>query len=418
MNERKNIFVYLDMLDKPVLIGILHSDIVRGKELFSFTGGNDWLNYKEFRLLDPDLGPFEGQQYVRDGKLNFGLFLDSAPDRWGRQLILRREALNARREGRMPCALHESDFLLSVYDGSRMGALRLKLSPGGDFLDNNASQAVPPWISIRNLEYASLCLEQADSDGREYAKWLALLIAPGSSLGGARPKANVADSDGHLWIAKFPSGSDVKDVGAWEKVVNMLAANCGITVPESMSQVFSTKQHTFLTRRFDRIADSRRIHFASAMTLLGVQDGADYITGVSYLDIAGIIVRYGAEVERNLEELWRRMIFNIAVSNCDDHLRNHGFLLTPAGWVLSPAYDMNPDETGTGLKLAILENNNSLDFDLALEASSFFRLSLEKAKSILGEVRNAVAHWRSAAIVCGISREEQERLEPAFRQRQ
>ncbi|GHV73776.1 toxin HipA [Spirochaetia bacterium] len=414
----QDIYAFLQSVEEaaPRFMGILHSDIIRGKEVFSFTGGDKWLEYKEFRNLDPDLGAFQGRQYIRDGKPNFGLFLDSAPDRWGRMLIKRREALIARQEVRAPRTLYETDFLLGVFDGSRMGALRLTLDPEGDFLDNNRGSAIPPWASIQDLEYASMMLEKEDFDNEaDYAKWLNMLVRPGSSLGGARPKANIADRDGRLWIAKFPGGTDSKDTGAWEKVVNELAAACGIKTVESIARRFSGKHHTFLSKRFDRTAEGKRIHFASAMTLLGRQDGADYSSGVSYLDIAGLIIRMGAEVDRNLEELWRRMVFNIAVSNCDDHLRNHGFLFDPAGWVLSPAFDMNPDENGTGLKLNISENDNPLDFDLALSVIPYFRLSLKKAESILDAVKQSVSNWRTIAERYNLPKRQQDEMEPAFR---
>jgi serine/threonine-protein kinase HipA len=414
----RNLYVYLHTkeMPEPLPMGVLHSEIIRGKEVFSFTGGDEWLRHREFQNLDPELGPFLGRQFVRDDKPNFGLFMDSAPDRWGRMLMKRREVFAARQEGRMPRALYETDFLLGVFDGSRMGALRLKADPDGDFLNNSGEAAIPPWASIQNLEYASMMLEKEDSKNEsDYAKWLNMLIQPGSSLGGARPKANIADRDGCLWIAKFPSGNDQNDTGAWEKVVNELAFECGIDTPESMVRRFSGKQHTFLVKRFDRNVEGKRIHFASAMTLLGRQDGDDYVSSVSYLDIAALIIKLGARVDSDLEELWRRMVFSIAVSNCDDHLRNHGFLLSPTGWVLSPAFDMNPNADGVGLKLNISESDNSLDFGLALSVISYFRLSSEKAESILTTVRRSVSNWRTVADRYNIEKSQQDEMEMAFR---
>lgn len=414
----REIYVYInrEVLNEPVLMGVLRSDVIRGKEIFSFVSDEGWLKHEQFRILDPDIGQFAGAQFLSDKKFNFGLFLDSSPDRWGRMLMRRREAVLARQEGRKQSTLFETDYLLGVYDGNRMGALRFKLMPEGDFMDNNKELATPPWASIRDLEYASLQLEREDIiDDPDYAKWLGMLIAPGSSLGGARPKANILDENGNLWIAKFPSGNDSKDIGAWEKVVNELAANCGINVAESKAQKFSGKQHTFLSKRFDRTVNGERIHFASAMTMLGLTDGADYSTGVSYLNLLEFIIANGAEVDKNLEELWRRIVFNIAVSNCDDHLRNHGFILTDSGWVLSPAYDINPDEHGTGLKLNISEDDNSLDFDLALSVASYFRLSEKRALEILSEVKNSVGNWTIVAKKYGLSRNEQAELESAFR---
>lgn len=416
--KSNNIYVYVDWdgMDSPILMGMLHADIVRGKEVFSFDTDKEWLQHGQFRILDPDLGKFSGPQYLRDDKPNFGLFLDSSPDRWGRMLMRRREAILARQEGRKPRTLYETDYLLGVYDPNRMGALRFKLNPDGDFMDWNKSLSTPPWASIRDLEYASMQLERDDiSDDPEYAKWLGMLIAPGSSLGGARPKANILDESGRLWIAKFPSSNDAADVGAWEAVACELARMSGIQVAESKAQRFSGKQHTFLTRRFDRTNTGTRIHFSSAMTMLGLTDGADAAEGVSYLSLVEFLMTNGSEVGRNLEELWRRIVFNISISNCDDHLRNHGFILTQHGWMLSPAYDMNPDPLGTGLKLNISEDDNSLDFDLAMSVAPYFRLSDNKAVEIIDKVRKSVADWRKVATSYGIPRADQEQMETAFR---
>jgi serine/threonine-protein kinase HipA len=417
MAQSKDIFVYMDWqeIDLPILIGVLHCEVLRGKEVFSFENDPGWLKHKQFRALDPDLAQFAGKQYLPTDKSNFGMFLDSSPDRWGRMLMRRREAILARSENRPTRTLTEADYLLGVYDGNRMGALRFKLSTDGDFMDNNKAMATPPWTSIRDLEYASLQLEKEDlKDDAEYAKWLNMLIAPGSSLGGARPKANILDNDGALWIAKFPSGHDTKDVGAWEAVTAELAKQCGIEMAECKALKFSSRQHTFVTKHFDRV-NSRRIHFASAMTLLGYTDGADSAEGVSYLELAEWIGRNCDNVTQNLEQLWRRIVFNIAVSNCDDHLRNHGFLLTPKGWTLSPAYDINPDEQGMGLKLNISEDDNSLDFELALSVAGYFGLDSQNANNILSEIKKTVSFWQQVASKYGISRSEQERTARAYR---
>ena len=343
------------------------------------------------------------------------MFLDSSPDRWGRMLMRRREAINARLENRPSRTLTEADYLLGIYDGNRMGALRFKLSPDDEFMDNNKAMATPPWTSIRDLEYASLQLEKENlKDDAEYAKWLNMLIAPGSSLGGARPKANILDNNGALWIAKFPSGHDTKDMGAWEAVTAEMARKCGIEMAESWAQKFSNGQHTFLTKRFDRI-NGKRIHFASAMTLLGYTDGTNSAEGVSYLELAEWIGRNCNNVSQNLEQLWRRIVFNIAVSNCDDHLRNHGFLLTPKGWTLSPAYDINPDEHGMGLKLNISEDDNSLDFKLALSVAAYFGLDNATSDEIINQTKKVVSNWQQLATQYGISRSEQEDNAGAFR---
>lgn len=391
------------------------NEVLRGKEVFSFENNTDWLTYKQFRVLDPDLAQFSGKQYLPADKSNFGMFLDSSPDRWGRMLMRRREAINARLENRPSRTLTEADYLLGIYDGNRMGALRFKLSPDDEFMDNNKAMATPPWTSIRDLEYASLQLEKENlKDDAEYAKWLNMLIAPGSSLGGARPKANILDNNGALWIAKFPSGHDTKDMGAWEAVTAEMARKCGIEMAESRAQKFSNRQHTFLTKRFDRI-NGKRIHFASAMTLLGYTDGTNSAEGVSYLELAEWIGRNCNNVSQNLEQLWRRIVFNIAVSNCDDHLRNHGFLLTPKGWTLSPAYDINPDEHGMGLKLNISEDDNSLDFELALSVAAYFGLDNATSDEIINQTKKVVSNWQQLATQYGISRSEQEDNAGAFR---
>ena len=413
MATQKDIYVYIDT-GEPVLMGVLHSEVIRGKEVFSYENDPVWLRHPQFRALDPDLSEFTGKQYLSTDKSNFGLFLDSAPDRWGRTLMRRREAIEARTENRPPRTLTEADYLMGIYDGNRMGALRFKYEPDGAFMDDNKALATPPWASIRDLEYASLQLEKEDHPNTpEHVQWLNMLIAPGSSLGGARPKANILDEAGHLWIAKFPSGHDTKDMGAWEMVAAELARGCGITMSECRAQKFSDRHHTFLTKRFDRNEGSR-VHFASAMTLLGYTDGASHAEGVSYLELVEWIMRNCDDTDRNLEQLWRRIVFNIAVSNCDDHLRNHGFLLDARGWQLSPAYDINPDENGIGLKLNISENDNSLDFDLALSVAKYFGLSTERASAILGEVRTAVSGWQKIATRLGIPRSEQEIVAKAF----
>lgn len=416
MKKEKKLYVYMDCFEeKPMLMGILHSELLRGKEVFSFEYESSCLKLKIFRNLDPDLLQFSGKQFLPSGKSNFGLFLDSSPDRWGRMLMRRRESINAKNENRRILNLTETDYLLGVYDGNRMGALRFKLFPDGDFLDNNKAMATPPWAYLRDLEYASLQIENDTiQDDKEYAKWLNMLIAPGSSLGGARPKANIVDKDGNLWIAKFPTNHDSRDMGAWEALTAELAKQSGIKMAECHAQRFSSKQHTFLTKRFDR-EGKKRIHFASAMTLLGYTDGADAVEGVSYLELVEWIGRNCENVAYNLEELFKRVVFNIAVSNCDDHLRNHGFILGTNGWELSPAYDINPDPNGMGLKLNISEYDNSLDYDLAISVAKYFGIEKKSAIEIVSHIKAVVSTWKKLASTYGISRSEQEDMAAAFK---
>ncbi|MCK9181207.1 MAG: HipA domain-containing protein [Bacteroides sp.] len=415
MKKIRNIYVYMDCFEeKPILMGILHSELLRGKEVFSFEYDSTWLILNLFRNIDPDLLQYSGKQYLPNGKSKFGLFLDSSPDRWGRMLMRRRESINAKREKRNPFTLTETDYLLGVYDGNRMGALRFKLSPDSDFLDNNKALATPPWTSLRDLEYASLQIENDNiKDDIEYAKWLNMLIAPGSSLGGARPKANIIDNQANLWIAKFPSSHDNRDMGAWEALTAELAKKCGIQMAECSAQKFNSKQHTFLTKRFDR-KGKKRIHFASAMTLLGYTDGVDAAEGISYLELVEWIGRNCENVSQNLEQLYKRIIFNIAVSNCDDHLRNHGFILGAKGWELSPAYDINPDPNGMGLKLNISEDDNSLDFNLAIGVAKYFGIEENAAENIINHTKSVVSTWKTIATSYGLSRTEQEDMASAF----
>ena len=319
----------------------------------------------------------------------------------------------ARAENRPVRALRESDYLLGVFDGSRMGALRFKTDPSVRFLDDDATLATPPWASIRGLEFASLQLEEEDNGAA--GQWLKLLLRPGSSLGGARPKANVLDESGHLWIAKFPSRKDRKDVGAWEAVCLHLARLAGISVSDWRVEKYSSGYHTFLTERFDRNEEGRRIHYTSAMTLLGYGDGADAASGVSYLELADWISRNCFDVDKNLTELFRRIVFNIAISNCDDHLRNHGFLYTPRGWTLSPAFDLNPDEYGTGLSLCINEHDNALDFRLAQEVAPYFGIRPSVADDIISSICRALCQWPSLATSYGIPRREQEAMRGCFK---
>lgn len=414
--QQRTLHVYAHWigLEQPVLIGFLNVTQLRGKEIFSFEYDDDWLKSGRVQNLDPDLQLYSGPQYLAEGKSNFGIFLDSSPDRWGRVLMDRREAAMARKEQRKSKTLFETDYLLGVFDGHRMGAVRFKESEEGPFLNDNKEIATPPWTSIRELEQASLHVEDDDIDDDEKLKWLNLLMAPGSSLGGARPKASVLDTKGQLWIAKFPSKNDNRDIGAWEMVVHELALLAGLNVAESMTGTYYSKQHTFLTKRFDRNAKGERIHFASAMTLLGHTDGTNFQSGVSYLDLVEFISKNGAAVGSDLEELWRRIVFYISVHNTDDHLRNHGFLLTESGWVLSPAYDINPVETGTGLSLNISEQDNALDLGLAREVAPYFRVSEKRANEIIDVVKKSINQWKALAEKYGISKSERNSMAKAF----
>lgn len=415
--QRIEVYAHWVGLSEPTLMGTLHATPSRGKEIFSFEYNSDWLRNNQAHALDPSLQLLQGIQYAPQHQENFGIFLDSSPDRWGRFLMNRREAQLAREVEREEQKLLESDYLLGVYDEYRMGALRFSTHPEGPFLHNNKRLAAPPWTSLREIEHASLELEKDDAEKNpSYSKWLKMLIAPGGSLGGARPKASVVDAHNHLWIAKFPSGNDENNIGAWEMVIYKLAQRAQITIAEAKVEKFNSRYHTFLTKRFDRNDLGERIHFASAMTLLQRSDGDDASNGASYLELAEFIMRQGAQPAQDLEQLWRRIVFYICVSNVDDHLRNHGFIFQPPnGWILSPAFDINPVASGDGLKLNISESDNAQDLDLAREVAGYFRIKSDRADKIIQEVIAAVKGWRDEATSLGISSREQDHMTRAFR---
>lgn len=395
----------------PRCIGMLSAHIGKGRKSFTFEYDKDWISSGEQLLLDPDLGWYSGQQYPNN-KENFGAFLDSMPDSWGRTLMQRREPQRAREERREPRKLHDIDFLLGVFDESRMGALRFKLDPEGPFLDVATSTTVPPWTSLGELQEAVRAIE-SDDDDEQVRDWIKLLFAPGTSLGGARPKANFTDKANDLWIAKFPSGSDVTDKAAWEFLAYRLAVKAGISMADSRISKISGHHNTFLTKRFDRIK-KERIHYASAMTMTGYTEEDLRDSRASYLEIAEFIKFSGASNREDLHQLWKRIIFNISISNTDDHLRNHGFLLSSEGWRLSPAFDVNPSIEKQGLALNIDTDNNALDLDLARSVGEFFMLDTASMDKIISEVKFVVSDWRKYASSIGIPKTEQEMMTPAF----
>ena len=406
------VYAHWSGMEEPKCIGVLSAQQAKGKKAFSFEYDPSWIKSKEQMLLDPDITWYTGPQYP-NGKENFEVFLDSMPDTWGRKLMKRRAMQKAKEEGKPTPTLYDIDYLLGVSDESRMGALRFKLKADGPFLDNNLLTTTPPLTNIRELQYAAEIVE-LDEDNEAVRKWLAILIAPGSSLGGARPKANVADKHGALWIAKFPSKGDTNDKAAWEYLAYQLALKSGIQMAESKIERIAGKYHTFFTRRFDR-QNGERIHFASAMTMTGNNEESIKDNPAGYLDMAEFIQFTGAQNTNDLHQLWRRIVFNIAISNTDDHLRNHGFILTKEGWILSPAFDINPSIDKDGLALNIDTDNNALDFDLAKSVGGFFQLSGSSMDAIILEVKTAVGSWQKVAQKIGISRPEQEMMASAFR---
>lgn len=409
-----DIYVYADWagLNGSVQIGTLSAHFAKAKKAFSFEYNKQWLEKGLYQNLDPDIAFYSGPQYPNN-KENFGIFLDSMPDTWGKTLMKRREAQDARARGEKAQTLYELDYLLGVYDKTRMGALRFRTDIDGPFLDNDDSNPTPPWTSLGDLQEAVKQLEN-DTQNDTVRQWIAVLIAPGSSLGGARPKANILGKDKSLWIAKFPSKTDVVNKAAWEFLAYKLAINCGIEMSQSKIEKIAGSYHTFITKRFDR-KNEERIHFASAMTMIGYNEDILKTTTPSYLDIVDVIENYGTNVEANLHQLWRRIVFNIAISNTDDHLRNHGFILNEKGWELSPAYDLNPSIEKDGLALNIDANDNALDFELAKSVGAYFRLSEAEMDAVINDVMSVVKDWKTIAKQIGIPSKEQLLMESAFK---
>lgn len=409
MNRSKNIQVYADWrgLDGPLKMGTLHRSVVRGNEVLLFEYDEAWLEKRAVSLLDPHLQHLSGRQYP-DASGDFGIFMDSAPDRWGKLLIQRRAAQES---GSTP--LFGTDYLLAVSDTCRLGGLRFKTDVDSPFLAEDTARSVPPLHALRELEHAGRNFETAEPSDPEYKKWLRLLLAPGTSLGGARPKATVMDPEGHLWVAKFPSRSDDFDVGAWEALVYDLAGKAGIQTVAAGTEAFSPQGHTFLIKRFDREGETR-IHFASAMTLLGYHDCDGAMEGAGYLELVDLIERISERPGRDLEELWRRIVFNMMIHNTDDHLRNHGFLLGLEGWRLSPVYDINPQPWPGGLSLNVDESNNACEVELALSVAEVFRLDSVRAGKIVEQLGSVVMDWEHTARERSISRDEIERMRAAF----
>lgn len=410
--DEVQVFLDADIMPEVCPVGTLYHASGRGGDVFSFAYHEGWLRRPDAFEIDPGLQLAGGEAYPANAAGVFRIFLDSAPDRWGRVLLERREALRARAENRAARALGEWDFLLGVHDAARLGALRFREGAGGPFLDDDGRHAAPPLATLHELEAAALALEDADAeDSPQYRAWLAALLAPGTSLGGHRPKANFTDPDGSLWIAKFPSRQDRRDVGALEMLVHQLAAEAGIEVPPARVLRLGSGHRTFACRRFDR-ADGRRRFFVSAMTLLQREDGS----GGSYLDLADFVRTRGSanQIAADLRQLWTRMVFNLLVRNTDDHLRNHGFIYDGGGWRLAPAYDVNINPGGTEHALAVDERNHLGDVQLALDTAEFYGIDGAAANAILSRLRSVLATWREKAGRLELSRGDMALVEPVF----
>lgn len=408
MNQDNMLEVWLDDSQGPAChVGTLSHD--RGQIRFQYQ--RSWLRDARAFALDPDLSLDEHTFFPKPEFGNFGIFLDSSPDRWGQTLMKRREALQAKDQKRSPRTLYAWDFLIGVQDITRQGALRFRKPDTEVFLDDD-KRAAPPITCLRELESISYQLSQRRIDDLDaLRKWLAVLVAPGASLGGARPKANFHEVDGSFWIGKFPARDDERDIGAWEYVVHQLADRAGIDVPRAKLVELNNDFRTFCVQRFDRV-DGKRRFYASAMTLLRKSQSE----GTSYLELAQFIRSQGdgEYADDDLVQLFRRVVFNVAVGNRDDHLRNHGFVLGKTGWRLAPAFDVNPNIDKAEHVLNIDDIDNRPSLVTVLDTAVFYGLNDVDAKKIVREIIAVVSDWRDLARRTGISAADVELTAAAF----
>ena len=413
----RKLFVYADFdwLDSPFLVGELGYESLRGQDSYSFKYDESWLNKYGSLVLSADINIYPGQQYTSPGKDIFGCFGDMLPDRWGRLLLTRREQILSREEKRPVHRLSSFDYLTGVSDWTRLGGFRLKETKEGEYINMTDHLQIPPVSDIHSLVEASMAIEKSEEDNLlPEKKWIQQLVQPGSSLGGARPKAVVCDADRHLHMAKFPSRNDDYDVALWEHHSHLLAKEAGVMAAETTVIPSGGKYHILLSRRFDRTVEGKRVHFASAMTLLGLTDGCNAQTGNGYLDIVDFILQGCCDVEKNLRELYRRVAFNIAIGNTDDHFRNHGFLLTPRGWTLSPAFDLNPG-ANEYQSLLINSSSNQGNLNQLLDSSEEYMIGREEARRIIQSVLDTVhKRWRPLAASLGIPKRETEMFAPVY----
>lgn len=412
----KKLYVYADFdwFNDIELIGELGYESLRGSDSYSFKFADSWIKKYNAIQLSNDLNNYPGIQYTQPNKDIFGCFADALPDRWGRTLLLRREQILAQEDNRPIKRLSSFDFLVGIDDFSRMGAFRFKETLDGEFINTTNSLRIPPLTDLRELIAASREIEKSENaNNLPEKKWITQLVQPGSSLGGARPKANVIDTYKNVYVAKFPSLKDDYDAGLWEHFCHLLAKNAGINTADTKVLAVNEKHHTLLSKRFDRTAEGKRIHFASAMTLLGLNDGDNATTGHGYLDIVDFILSSCTDVDANLCELFRRVAFNICIGNTDDHFRNHGFLLTAKGWTLSPAYDMNPT-LNSHQSLLINSKTNVSDLSVLVNSCDEYMLTAQVAKNIINEVVEAIKDWRIIANKIGISKREISLFENVF----
>lgn len=402
-----DIEVHIDLEGRTRRVGLARTNRVRGAETVLFEYASTWLADPDRFSLEPALALTRGTFAPPAGLATFGSIGDSAPDTWGRRLMQRAERRLAERERRTVRTLLESDYLLGVTDETRLGALRFR-QVGEDAFQAPTRFGVPALIELgRLLQITERLLRNEETDEE-----LQLIFTPGSSLGGARPKASVIDRHGHLSIAKFPKETDEYSMETWEAVALQLAAQAGIATP-SHALVRVAGKAVLLSRRFDR-AGTVRIPFLSAMAMLGARDGERS----SYPEMVDTLTRHGAQARSDAHALYRRVAFNVLISNVDDHLRNHGFLwLDKTGWSLAPAYDLNP--VPTDLKARVLTTNIDLEegtcsIDLLESATGFFGLSLAEARAIIKEVASVTATWCTTAKKAGARAAEISRMASAF----
>lgn len=395
--KRITVYADFDFLATPQEIGILGYEHVRGKDHFVFEYSREWLKKHGGILLSGDLLNVPSLQHPRSNDSVFSFVKDSFPDRWGRLLLDRRERLIAQSEGRPKRMLTNYDYLIGIEDFTRMGGIRYKSEDSEEYINASEKYLVPPIESLRALCDACHEIELAEERNElPDQRWLDQLIDPGTSLGGARPKANVIDTDGKLYVAKFPSKKDLENTELIEHFSHRLAATAGISVAKTRTIKISKDRDLLLSERFDRSSEGKRIHFASAMSLLGLDDGAGSSTGNGYLDIVDFILQGCVDAGKNLRELYRRVAFNVMFGNTDDHFRNHGFLLTSKGWTLSPAYDINPGEKSYQC-LLIDQYTEESDIKSLLSACNNYMLEEQEASGIIEEVRTAIKDWRKTA---------------------
>lgn len=401
--EKLDVIASFDWMDKEEKVGSLGYEYLRGSDVFSFEFDKTWL--KRYPKIDfgCDLRPYTGVQYSQGNHI-FGCFSDTLPDRWGRRLIDLRASLET--EGKASHTLSDWDYLKGVEDEMRMGGFRFQDPIDGSFISSTPSYSVPPAIHIDELLQAAKEIEKSEYKHLEpEKKWVQRLFQPGSSMGGARPKACV-QSGGQLYLAKFPSINDDINVSQWEHFAHLMAKECGITVAETQVIKAGTGQDILLSKRFDRTEDNKRIHMASSLTVLGLTDGDGQRNGKGYLDIVDFIISGGGNhIEANLEELYKRVAFNICIGNTDDHFRNHAFLLGKDGWELSPVYDMNP--TNSMFQALLIDaNTNESSLNHLYNAHELYMLDETTARGIIMDVTRSMKYWESMAEDIGLPRRE------------